>query len=526
MTPVAEDVCRTHRLSVAREGRTVVHEVSLAVPRGTVVAVVGGDGAGKTTLLRTLAGRLPPASGTAALAGPAGVMPATGAVFSDLTVAENLAFVRAAHHLDHDEQQALLERMGLRHAVDRLAQDLSGGMRQKLGLAMALQHRPAVLLLDEPTTGVDPVSRSEIWTLLREEAAEGTAVVLATTYLDEAARADRVLVLDEGHVVGQGTPAEVCAATPGVVLSRPRTDPDVAGRSWRRGATWRTWLPDGDPDHPDAITVDLEDAVVVAALRRRAADGRDGAIPAAVTDGATPADPDAAPVVRAIDVTRRFGTATATDAVSLAVAPGEVVGLLGANGAGKTTLIRMLLGLLPPTEGTIDLLGAPPTVRANRRRIGYVPQGSGLYTDLTVRQNQDFHRRVFGDGPAGGDTPPDDDPADDRLVEDLPLGEQRRLAFDVASAHSPDLLVLDEPTSGVGPLGRAALWESILRAAQAGAGVRVTTHHMAEAEQCDRLVVMAAGRVVASGTARSIADGHDDLEAAVVALTAATAVGR
>ena len=519
MTPVAEDVCRAHRLSVGRGGRTVVHEVSLAVPGGIVVAVVGGDGAGKTTLLRALAGRLPAASGTAALAGPAGVMPATGAVFGDLTVAENLAFVRAAHHLDRDDQVALLERMGLRHAVDRLAQDLSGGMRQKLGLAMALQHRPAVLLLDEPTTGVDPVSRSEIWGLLREEAAEGTAVVLATTYLDEAARADRVLVLDEGHVVGQGTPAEVCAATPGAVLARRRPDPDDVGRSWRRGAAWRTWLPDGDPDHPDAVDLDLEDAVVVAALRRRAAGGQDGEIPAAVTDAAIP-DPDAAPVVRATDVTRRFGTATATDAVSLSVAPGEVVGLLGANGAGKTTLIRMLLGLLPPTEGTVDLLGAAPTVRANRRRIGYVPQGSGLYTDLTVRQNQDFHRRVFGTGVAADLRP------DDRQVEDLPLGEQRRLAFDVAAAHSPELLVLDEPTSGVGPLGRAALWESIRRAAQAGAGVLVTTHHMAEAEQCDRLVVMAAGRVVATGTASTITGGHDDLEAAVVALTAATAVGR
>jgi ABC-2 type transport system ATP-binding protein/ribosome-dependent ATPase len=206
-------------------------------------------------------------------------------------------------------------------------------------------------------------------------------------------------------------------------------------------------------------------------------------------------------IVEMTSVTRRYGDFTAVDGASLRVEPGEIVGLLGANGAGKTTLVRILLGLLAPTSGTVRLFGARPS-RASRRRLGYVPQGLGLYTDLTLAENLAFNAAAFGVEPPELDE--DLALAADRLVAELPLGLARRAAFAAALAHRPELLVLDEPTSGVEPLGRARLWDTIREAAEAGAGVLVTTHHMDEAEQCDRLVVMADGRVRAEGTVDDI----------------------
>jgi len=218
-------------------------------------------------------------------------------------------------------------------------------------------------------------------------------------------------------------------------------------------------------------------------------------------------------LVRVTEVTHRFGSLTAVERVSLAVEPGEVVGLLGANGAGKTTLIRCILGLLRPTSGEVRLFGRAPS-RETRARLGYVPQGLGLYDDLTVTENLAFSARAFGAAPAGrGAAPPGSADTDlDRdvaavageQVGDLPLGLRRRVAFAAALAHRPDLLVLDEPTSGVDPLGRAHLWDTIRAAAEAGAGALVTTHYMSEAEQCDRLVVLAGGRVAAQGTMAAI----------------------
>jgi ABC-2 type transport system ATP-binding protein len=214
-------------------------------------------------------------------------------------------------------------------------------------------------------------------------------------------------------------------------------------------------------------------------------------------------------LARTHQVTRRFGSFTAVDGVSLEVGPGEVVGLLGANGAGKTTLIRMLLGLLPPTSGSVRLFGRPPS-RETRRRIGYVSQGLGLYEDLTAGENLAFSGAAFGTDP-----PPlegDLGAARRRLVRDLPLGIQRRVAFAAALGHRPGLLVLDEPTSGVDPLGRARLWETIREAAEAGTGALVTTHHMEEAEHCDRLVVMAGGRIVATGSVEEIVGDSTTVE--------------
>jgi ABC-2 type transport system ATP-binding protein len=215
-----------------------------------------------------------------------------------------------------------------------------------------------------------------------------------------------------------------------------------------------------------------------------------------------------------VAVSRRFGGFTAVDGVDLAIGPGEVVGLLGANGAGKTTLIRMLLGLLPASAGQVRLFGGPPSRQA-RRRLGYLPQGLGLYDDLTPAENLAFTAAVFGAGrPAAAHRPAAAVPPEAarhygrELVGDLPLGVQRRVAFAAALQHDPDLLILDEPTSGVDPLARARLWETIAAAAQAGAGVLVTTHYLDEAGECGRLVIMADGRVVAEGTAAEITGGR------------------
>jgi ABC-2 type transport system ATP-binding protein len=268
-------------LTVTYHGRAAVAGVDLEVPAGTVTAVVGGDGAGKSTVLRALVGVVRPAAGRVRRPPSAriGYLSAGPGVWRDLTVAENLAFSGTAYGLGgralRERADRLLDRIGLAGTSDRLGGQLSGGMRQKLALAMALLHEPELLVLDEPTTGVDPVSRAELWRLMAGAAAAGAAVVVATTYLDEAERASSVLVLDQGGPLLAGAPDQLVDGMPGVVLdSAERLE---AGTSWRRGARWRTWSPDGGavPAGARRVAPDLEDAVIVAALDRRARTAED-----------------------------------------------------------------------------------------------------------------------------------------------------------------------------------------------------------------------------------------------------------
>ena len=427
--------------------------VTLDVPAGAVTAVIGGDGAGKTTLLRALAGVARPSAGRVRRPERRRIGYVAGAsgLYGDLSVAENVAFVAGAYGLRGEELEArraaLLGDVELQGVEGRLAGQLSGGMRQKLAFALALLHEPELLILDEPTTGVDPVSRAELWRLIAGAAAGGAAVVVSTTYLDEAGRAASVLLLDGGRVRAAGPPEKVAEALAGAAPGGPT---------------------------PAAASAAPRTAV--------------SAAPAAVQAAAEA-------------VVRRFGRTVAVDEVDLEVRAGEVVGLLGANGAGKTTLIRLLLGLVRPTSGTVRLFGRAPS-RVSRRRLGYVPQGLGLWEDLTVRENLEFAARAFGGGAPRLEA--DLEARREDVVRSLPQGMRRRLAFAAALAHAPELLVLDEPTSGVDPAARVTLWHLVHASADAGAGVLVTTHHLDEAGFCDRLVIMKAGRVVAQGTVAEI----------------------
>ena len=357
---------------------------------------------------------------------------------------------------------ALLDATGLEAARERLAGRLSGGMRQKLAVACATIHEPDLLICDEPSTGVDPVSRGELWRLIGGGAESGAAVVLSTTYMDEALRADHVLVLHEGRALAAGTPAEVEHAVP---HAAPTCRHVRAGSRRRR--------------------------------RRPATARRDS--------------PCHAPLRRLHRRRRRRP----------AVRGGEVVGLLGANGAGKTTLIRLVLGLLRADSGAVRLFGASALPRDAPAAGLRAAVAGTLGRPHGPREPRVHSRPPSGGAPSDGLRPTDPDlrppPKTRTLVRDLPLGIKRRLAFAAALSHEPELLVLDEPTSGVDPIGPRPPLGTIREAADGGAAVLVTTHYMEEAANCDRLVVMADGRTIAAGTLAAIV-GDDTLEDALVRL--------
>lgn len=534
-----------------RGTRPALDGISADLCEGQVTGLVGPDGAGKTTLMRLMAGLIAPSAGRVRVHGLdpladatrlrefTGYMPQKFGLYEDLTVRENLELHADLRAVIGQERKSsfsrLLEFTGLAPFTSRLAGRLSGGMKQKLGLACALLGRPQLLLLDEPGVGVDPISRRELWAMVHEIVARGLTVVWSTAYLDEAERCAHVLLLNEGRVLFSGPPGDLTGKLRGrcfhirnldggrrQLLARTLRQPEVLD-GVIQGHTVRVVLRAGSQT-PDLQTLEAGPRAQWVSTEPRFEDafidalggGPGGDSVLAQRAHRVSAEHDT--VVEAVELTRKFGDFTATDRVSFAVRRGEVFGLLGPNGAGKSTTFRMMCGLLRPTAGTahvmgIDLKESPARAR---QRLGYMAQKFSLYGNLTVRQNLSFFSGAYGLHRASRRKAMSDmievfrlEPLLDSATESLPLGFKQRLALACAVMHEPDILFLDEPTSGVDPVTRREFWSHINGLVDKGVTIVVTTHFMDEAEYCDRIALIFRGRLIAEGT-------PDELKASAV----------
>ena len=527
---------------------TALHEVDLVIGAGKVTGLIGPDAAGKTTLMRLAAGLLVPDQGRVTVLGldsvreslqvqaSVGYMPQRFGLYEDLSVQENLDLYADLQAVEEAARPAryreLMHMTGLAPFTRRLAGRLSGGMKQKLGLACALLRPPRLLLLDEPTVGVDPVSRRELWAIVYRQVEQlGMSVLLSTAYLDEADRCDEVIMLHNGRLLGQGTPRSFSLPMRGRVFyvegaglnkrqlqARLHGMPGVVDSIISGERVRCITTDDTSPerlvrvfDEADGVRFTPAEPVFEDAFMARLLGSDNGTreaqpLRAAQEAHATRAQ---ATVIEVSQLKKRFGNFYAVKGVSFNVTQGEIFGLLGANGAGKSTTFRMLCGLLPLTEGEVRVAGLDLRRAAARARgrLGYMAQRFSLYANLTVGQNlrffasayglrrhereqridwalQTFELAAYADADSGT----------------LPLGYKQRLAMAAALLHRPDILFLDEPTSGVDPLARREFWRRINGLAEQGVTILVTTHFMDEANYCDRLVIMADGEVLAAGT--------------------------
>ena len=527
-----------------------VRGITFDVSHGEMFGLIGPDGAGKTSTFQILAGVMEATEGSASiLERPArdmrsqtGYLTQDFSLYPDLTVGENIRYSGDLRLIPPDEiadrSLQYLRMFDMDRFSDRLAGQLSGGMKQKLALVCALVPQPKVLLLDEPTTGVDPVSRREFWDALAHLSTEGLTILVATPYMDEAERCHRIAFMYAGEILRIGTPTELCASLGAKRIELRTADLRKAESVLSQGSGPDKEIIDVERfgDRLDLLVRDPEKERKWIAEKLKGAGLSVGEMRVdeptldnifvnklrtlrEKTDTSEfPAKQDHSSMrgqiaVGAKNLVKEFKSFTAVKNVSLEIRNGEVYGLLGANGAGKTTTIRMLCGLLEPTSGTMELGGTGGNLRteAVRKRIGYMSQKFSLYEDLTIRENLDFFSGVYG--------VPDRDREEksrwvlsfsglnrkeNQITGSLPGGWKQRVAFGAAIMHEPDILFLDEPTSGVDPLARRAFWTMINRLADGGAAILVTTHYLEEAEQCNRLGMMVAGELVAEGTPSGI----------------------
>jgi len=516
-------------------------EVSFEVRKGEIFGFIGADGAGKTTAFRIIGGVLEAGGGNIRVLGasPREARPRVGyltqpfSLYMDLSVDENLAYGGGLREVAPEDFKARRERyfklFDLDRFTDRLAGRLSGGMKQKLALTTALIADPALLLLDEPTTGVDPVTRRDFWDALTSLATGGMSIIVATPYLDEAERCHRVAMMERGKIYDIDTPAhfrskmgvtrlevkvEPLAKAEDVLSASPEAQdvqrfgdrldvmaprPDEAERDLRQRAA------DNGMEVTKIVRSQptLENAFVGQLRKMR------GAQPVPRFPNPSPALNRKDVVIGAKDLNKIFGSFQAVKNFQLEVRNGDIYGLLGANGAGKTTSIKIICGLIDPTTGTVTLMGRSKGLRSAevRSRIGYMSQKFSLYDDLTIGENLDFYARLYGvDESVRAERKKwvldaaELSGEEGMLTKSLPGGWKQRVAFGAAVMHEPEAIFLDEPTSGVDPLARRAMWRMINEFADRGAGIVVVTHYLEEAEQCNRLGFMVAGEIIADGS--------------------------
>ena len=533
--------------------QTAVDGVSITIRRGEIYGLIGPDGAGKSSLMKAIAGVLSFEGGSIEvfgqivdseasaerIKGRLGFMPQGLGLnlYPELSVEENIDFFAELREVPPAElvqrKQRLLDMTRLDKFRNRPMKQLSGGMKQKLGLVCTLIHEPDLIILDEPTTGVDPVSRRDFWAILAQLLRErGVTALVSTAYMDEAERFQNLSLMFGGRVAAEGTPEEILHKAPGTLIEITAAAQIEALLRLKSsfaqveavGLKIRVFVPDATPQaareliqslltgiNIDQIQVEepsLEDAFIALLHRRQLVGKEEESQVESWLDGEPP-DGDGI-AIAAVDLTRDFDHFRAVDRISFEVRQGEIFGLLGANGAGKTTAIKMLTGILPPTGGMgtvagADMRNAGQTIK---ERIGYVSQAFSLYQDMTVQENLRLFARIYGVpgsrlagriGRVVGLAGLSD--VTSKLVSQLPMGIRQRLALACALVHGPRVLFLDEPTSGVDPIGRRRFWEILVHLARVEqVAILLTTHYMSEAEHCDHLALMHAGRVIADDT--------------------------
>lgn len=545
-----------------------LENIHTIIPKGRMVGVAGPDGAGKTTLIRLIAGLLLPTQGEIRVAGydtvknaeiiPTliGYMPQKFGLYEDLTVMQNLVLYANLRGVVGEERKATFEKLlsftALQPFTNRLAGALSGGMKQKLGLACALIQKPALLLLDEPSVGVDPISRRELWKMVQGLLEEDISVIWSTAYLDEAERCDSVLLLNEGKLLYSGPPKELTQRVEGRTFKISHIE--GSRRLVLIDALNQPQVIDGVIQGSDVriVTRNTTEAGLVEALRQKDSGLQIQPTPprfedafidilgggpggrSELADKTPPLKEKKEAVVEAKGLTKKFGSFTAANQITFRIKSGEIFGLLGPNGAGKSTTFKMMCGLLKPTAGEAYVEGynlqqAPSQARS---RIGYMAQKFSLYGNLSVQQNLEFfsgiynlkglQRRkiihemidIFGLQPYLSES-----------AETLPLGFKQRLALSCAVMHRPEVLFLDEPTSGVDPITRREFWNHINGLVEKGVTIMVTTHFMDEAEYCDRIGLVYRSQLIEMGTpdelktlAKSVQNPFPTLEDAFIAL--------